>query len=372
MKGCLTAREVASALKDGLLSVWTNARVRLFPLSDGGEGLLDVIAFHSGGRFENATVCGPYGEPLQAAYWISDDGRTAFVETARASGLSRSPLRDPFRATSFGTGELCALALKSGVSQIYLGAGGSAFTDGGAGALQALGFKLLDANGHPIPHGASGLLQIDRIEPPETQNAKNAKISVICDVLNPLLGPDGAARCFGPQKGATPEQMPLLEEALSRWARALERSFGKNPADLEHGGACGGLASGFAVALNAPLLSGAAFVAQWTQFEAALNASQLVLTAEGQVDHQSRFGKTTWYALQQAERAMKPSWLFAGRITAQGEATYLQQFAHASLFCLPDGPISLEESMARAPELLRRAAARAAHCCFVQEQDPKP
>jgi glycerate kinase len=348
-KGSLSSVEVAEAMARGIADVWPDARVLRRPLADGGEGTLRALTAAVGGEEVLVRVRGPLGDPIDAAWWRGPDGR-AVVEMARASGLSLTARREPLRATTFGTGELIAA---TGADAVWLGAGGSATVDGGAGALKALGFRLLDADGAPIPAGGAGLLRLARIEPP----AKGLpRVIVLADVRNPLLGPEGAAAVYGPQKGASSVDVETLEAGLARFAAVLTTTFGRNPADVPGAGAAGGLAGGLWAALGAEIAPGFEAIASISRLDEALAEADLVLTGEGRVDEQTAFGKTVAGVLDRIGRT--PAWVLGGEITEAAEAWCADRGA-AAVPILP-GPMTLEAAFVQAAALIRRAVARTA------------
>jgi glycerate kinase len=347
-KGCLSSPEVAAALAEGLRDVWPDVETVARPLADGGEGTLSALAAALPGTLVPTRVRGPHGEAVDAAWWRSADGRLGVVEMARASGLSVTSRRAPLAATTFGTGELVAAAFAAGAGEVWVGAGGSATVDGGAGALAALGCELLDAGGRPTLDPA----RVERIVAPSPRGA----LRVLCDVRNPLLGPEGAAAVYGPQKGASPADVPVLEAGLARFASRLAATFGRDPAHLAGAGAAGGLAGGLWAALGAELRPGFDAVADLVGLDAAIADADLVLTGEGRVDAQTAYGKTVAGVLRRA--AGRPVWVFGGEVTEAGE-----RWCAAEGGCavpIAAGPASLESSLAAARPLLRRAAARAA------------
>ena len=238
----------------GVRDALPSARVLIMPVADGGDGLIDVIP----GRRRIVTAKGPLGEPVRAPFLLS--GRTAVIEMARASGLALVPpaRRDVMRATSYGTGQLIAAALRAGARTIVVGLGGSATNDGGAGVAQALGARLLDGRGRDLPPGARPLSRLARIEwsgPPA-----GVRFIAVSDVTNPLTGPTGSARVFGPQKGATPSQVRRLEEGLMNWGNRLKTDLGRDVARRPGAGAAGGVGSALLAFLDAELVPGADWV----------------------------------------------------------------------------------------------------------------
>ena len=326
-KGSLTSVQVARALADG----WSRARpgdeLLLCPLADGGEGTLEAVAAAGGWEWRRSLVQDPLGRPVTARWlWSGNDGAgQAFIEMAQASGLSlvHQDERDPMIATSFGTGELIAAAMDQGASQVTLGIGGSATTDGGRGLLQAL---LVDADAR----------------------LRNLDLVVACDVSNPLLGPVGAAAVFGPQKGATPAQVELLDARNGAWANELEARTGRRERDTPGAGAAGGV--GFALLAvqdsfrSFALRPGVDLVMEATDFDARLARADLVITGEGRIDAQTAFGKTAQGVAKRAQAAGKHCVAVGGSVEPQGIAA----LATVGATAIPvwESPVSLAVALA--------------------------
>lgn len=357
-KGCLTSAVVCNAIATGIRRALPDAEVEGRPMADGGEGTLVALAFNCGGRMLRAHATGPLGEPLDVAWWQSEDGALGVVETARASGISVMRKRLPMLATTHGTGETIAAVLESGVEHVLVGAGGSGTMDGGVGALIALGFQFLDTAGEPIPRGPEGLLQLDRIETPDTL-PEPGRVRVLCDVRNPITGPAGAASVYGPQKGATADQIRVADAGLRRLSEVLESTFGRAVEGLPGGGAAGGLAAGLHAALDADLLDGADAVAELVGLDDAIAGADVVVTGEGRVDDQTRFGKTAAGVAARARKADKPTWIIGGQVTLEAEM-WAAEIGNVALVPIVHGPMSLAESVRTARILVERAAERAA------------
>ncbi|WP_417563960.1 glycerate kinase [Microbacterium sp.] len=291
-KGSLTGTEVAAALTEGIASAGADIQVRTVPVADGGEGTVDA-ALDAGYTARSVTVTGPTGAPVDARYAVRD-GR-AIVELAAASGiglLSDGAL-SPLTATSRGTGELIRAALDDGCTQIVLGVGGSASTDGGAGMLQALGVRLRDAAGTELGPGGAALARLAHVDVSGLDARVNqAEFVLASDVDNPLLGPRGAAAVFAPQKGATPTEVQTLEAALARWARLLQAQPGVREAAEEPGaGAAGGVGFAALAVFGARGEPGAELVQRLTGLSDEIARADLVVTGEGSLDEQSLAGK---------------------------------------------------------------------------------
>ena len=295
-KECLTASQVCEALRVGILRARPDVQVVSVPMADGGEGTVEVISKAWAAELRHIDVCDPLGKPVRAAYGLDVARRRAVVEMCAASGIELVPAsqRDPTKTTTYGTGQLIGATLDAQADLILIGAGGSATVDGGCGAAQALGVCFIDRDGRTITeHMCGGVLrQIDRIDIGERHpRLSNVQLAVIADVTNPLCGPNGAAAIYGPQKGATPEQVALLEDGLEHLAAILQRDTGRDIHDLERAGSAGGLAGGEMAMCGADLVDGAAYVAEQVGLAEALAGADLVITGEGCFDEQSSMGK---------------------------------------------------------------------------------
>ncbi|HLQ54052.1 MAG TPA: glycerate kinase [Streptosporangiaceae bacterium] len=320
-KGSIGAAAAAAALAGGWRAARAADELSCIPLADGGEGTLDVLAAAQAAatgraaagqavRWRQATVSGP-GRTAVAACWLELPGRTAVVELARASGLPLLAGPDPLGAHTTGTGELIGRALDAGAAQIVLALGGSASTDGGTGALTALGARFLDAAGNRLPPGGGALASLASADLSGLRPTPPGGVTCLTDVTAPLLGPTGAAAVFGPQKGAGPRQVTALEAGLA----ALARQLGGDPA-APGAGAAGGTGYGFAAAWGAVIVPGAAEISRITGLDAALAGASLVITGEGRYDRTSTAGKVTGAVLAAAGVAGVPAALVAGSIAA--------------------------------------------------------
>jgi len=289
-KGTLSSAEAGEALARGIQSAFPLAHVTVLPVADGGEGTIDAVLRVRDGELRREIVTDPLGRPVSAAWALLGD--TALVEMSRASGLGllRPNERNPIRATSLGTGELMAAAVKAVVRRVVVTAGGSATVDGGAGALTALGFEFLDNRGQPLPPGGGALVRLDSLRPPAT-GLPPVAWEVACDVTNPLLGPCGAAPVYGPQKGADPAMVGLLSQGLARLAVVAQRVSGVTLDDLPMAGAAGGLSGGLHAFLGAAMVPGGEMVLDMVGFDELADGADLILTGEGRIDSQSVSGK---------------------------------------------------------------------------------
>lgn len=356
-KECASAAEVAKALAAGVSRACPEAETVLVPMADGGEGTVDaMVAATSGQRIER-TVTGPLGDPVDAVYGVLGDGETAVIEMAAASGFALVPpaRRDPRAATTYGTGELVRDALDRGVTHIIAGIGGSATNDAGAGMAQALGYRFLDAEGAGLPPGGAALARLARIDAGEKHpRLATCRVSVACDVTNPLCGPRGASQVYGPQKGASPEEAAELDAALSHFAEVAAEAFGKDVRDMPGAGAAGGLGAGLALFAGAELREGALLVAEACGLEAAVEGADLVLTGEGRLDAQTLHGKAPAAVAASARKHGVPAVAVAGALQPGYEALYQQGLTAA--FSLCPGPMPPSEAISRAEELLSATA----------------
>ncbi len=307
-KGTLTCEEAAEAISAGVRRAVPGADIEIVPMPDGGPGTVRAIASVSGGERRTCRVQGPLGRPVEAEWASLPDG-TAIIEMAAASGLAllAEDERDARITTTHGVGELVREALASGALRLIIGLGGSATNDGGAGMATALGARLLDAGGDEIPPGGVALAQLARIDA-SGLDPRIAGASVIgaSDVTNPLCGPEGASCVFGPQKGASPEAVRELDAALENYARVVERDLGVAVRDVPGAGAAGGLGAGIIAFLGAEIRPGVDVVAEVVRLRERLDGADLVITGEGRLDGQTRYGKTVAGVARLASEAGVP------------------------------------------------------------------
>jgi len=359
-KGTLTAGEAAAAIAAGVRSALPSAEVRLLPMSDGGAGLVDALVAASGGERRTATVHDPLMRPVEASWALLADGSAA-IEMAAASGLVlvEPERRNPLVATTFGTGELIVAALDAGCREIVIGSGGSATTDGGAGAAQSLGVRLLDEDGHDLPPGGAALARLARIDTSRRHpRLAEAQLRVACDVTNVLCGPHGAAMMYGAQKGASADAMHRLDAALGRFAEVIRQRLGVAVATLPGSGSAGGLGAGLAALAGATLEPGFELVARAVGLRDAVAVSDLVITGEGRLDAQTHYGKTVAGVAGIAREQKKPVAVVAGSVDPGFDATADGFVAVEAVVPADAGPGAGEDAMAHAPDALRRAAER--------------
>jgi glycerate kinase len=359
-KESLSAEAAADAIAAGVRRVLPGADIDLVPLVDGGEGTALALAAATGGRIVTTAATGPVGETIAAHFALLGGGDTAVVEMAAVAGLSLVPhgLRDPGATTTYGVGELIRSALDTGVRRILVGCGDSGTSDGGAGALQALGARLLDAEGRELPHGGRELTRLHRIDPTGLDpRLTEVELLVACNPYNVLCGERGVARVFGPQKGATPAQVEELSAALENWAFVLTRDAAVPDSDLRSGpgtGASGGLGAGLA-ALGARLLPRFDVLLDHLDLDARLARADLVVTAEGALDLQTPRGKVPAEVARRAKLHGRPVLALAGTL---GEGAGDVPGVDACHGILP-APMELAEALLRASELLTDATERA-------------
>jgi glycerate kinase len=362
-KESLSAVAVAQAMGRGAVAACAPgvplALVEL-PIADGGEGTVDCLVAATGGRKMFAAVTGPLGNRVSAAWGLLGDGRTAVLEMAAASGLPLVPRdkRNPLLTTTFGTGELIKAALDHGLERIIIGIGGSATVDGGVGLAQALGGRFRDAESREIGPGGAELerlahVDLEKLDP----RARQAEILVASDVQNPLTGPDGAARVFGPQKGATPEQVERLERGLRRLAECIRRDLGVDVERLPGGGAAGGLGAALVAFLGARLQSGIDLVLDALRFAEHLRGASLVITGEGRMDDQSLRGKAALGVARRARQAGVPCLAVVGRLVGSPEALRCEGIVAVHELVRPG--VTVEWAMSRAAELVEERTCEA-------------
>lgn len=293
-RGSLDADEVCLAAERGVLMAFPSARVHKAPLADGGEGTAHILTKNQNGRFVEIEARDPLGRVIKAAYGLSADGKTAFIEMAAASGLSllTGEERNPLLTSTYGTGEMIVHALETGAEKIILGIGGSATTDAGTGMAAALGFRFLDDNGLEITPDGGSLARITAIDEKNVHPLlSRSEVVVACDVTNPLYGKNGAAFVYGPQKGADGPMVALLDEGLRSFSKTASAHFGKNLADSPGSGAAGGVGAGAVWFLNARLHEGIQIVMDELKIPEKIRSMDLVITGEGKADEQTLNGK---------------------------------------------------------------------------------
>lgn len=364
-KGSLTAKEAAAAIVAGLGRALPDAEVEALPLADGGPGTVEVLVEATAGLLHEADAHDALDRPLRA-FWGSLGERrdnvveTAVIEMAAASGLAllRPEDRDPRRASTRGTGELVQAVLDASYRRIIVGVGGSATNDGGAGLAQALGARLLDAEGRELPPGGVALARLDHIDVAGLDaRLSECQVIVATDVTNPLCGPDGASLVYGPQKGATEAMARELDAALEHYGRIVRRDLGVDVANVPGAGAAGGLAAGLIAFCGAEVRAGFDVVAETVGLGERVRGADIVITGEGRLDRQSGFGKTTSGVAREAREAGKPVVALVGSIQEGSGSEVTAPFD--SVFALTPDFTPPDEATARASDVLAKAAEEA-------------
>jgi glycerate 2-kinase len=357
-KGTLSASEAAAAMASGWRRGDPRAQVEVCPVADGGEGTLETLLAALGGRRAQARVAGPLDDPVDADYGLVEapGGRMAIVEMARASGLALLPeaRRDPLRATTRGTGELLLAAARHRPRQVVMCIGGSATNDGGAGMAQALGVLLLDESGEELPPGGAALRRLFRIDARGlVREVRDLDVVVASDVDNPLTGPRGASAVYGPQKGAGPHEVGLLDEALGHFAAVIHRDLGIDVREVPGAGAAGGLGAGLVAFLGARIRPGFEVVGEALDLTHRLERADVAVTGEGRYDRQTERGKAPAGVLGLARQAGCRGVLIAGQLE-EGAAPA------ADLVYSLAARAGVDAAMSRTATLLEEAAAEAA------------
>ncbi len=368
-KESLSSLEVAKAIEAGFKEIFPRAEYVKLPFADGGEGTTEALVVATGGRTVNVVVTGPLGENAAAFYGVCGDGRTAVVEMAAASGLHLVPRdqRNPLRTTSYGTGELIRAALDAGYRKFIIGIGGSATNDAGAGMLQALGVRLFDAHDQEIGFGGGALAPLARIDVAGLDpRLKESVFEVACDVNNPLTGKSGASVVFGPQKGATPEMVELLDRYLGNFASLVKRDVGEDVAETPGAGAAGGMGAALMAFLQAELRPGVSIVVEHVGLERLVKDADLVITGEGRIDAQSVFGKAPVGIAEVASRHHVPVIAFAGSLGAGVEDVFHKGIS--AVFSVVGGPCTLEDAMSEAAANIRLTARNVAAVIRLSKQ----
>jgi glycerate kinase len=345
-KESMSAMDAACAIEKGFKQVLPDAEYVKVPMADGGEGTVRSLVDATGGEIRKETVTGPLGTAVEAFYGLTGDRKTAVIEMAAASGIHLVPKekRNPLVTTTKGTGELIRAALDQRVERIVIGIGGSATNDGGAGMAQALGARLLDRDGNPLGFGGGELSKLDSIDLSQLDpRLKEVHIEVACDVDHPLTGKRGASAVFGPQKGATPEMVTILDANLARFAQVVKETLGIDVDPIPGAGAAGGLGAGLIALLGASLKRGVDVVADAVQLDKHMAQASLVITGEGKIDGQTIHGKTPVGVAKRAKKYGVPVIGIAGMLGEDCDAVY--RHGIDALFSIVPGTVSLETAL---------------------------
>lgn len=350
-KESLTAKEVADAMEVGIKKIFKDAECVKVPMADGGEGTVQSLVDATDGKIYEVVVTGPLGNKVNAKYGILGDGQTAVIEMAEASGIHyvKKEDRNPLITTTFGTGELIKSALDKGVKKIIIGIGGSATNDGGAGMLQALGAKLLDKDNKEIPFGGGGLSELVKINLYDfDKRIKEVEIEVACDVSNTLTGKEGASAVFGPQKGATEEIIKILDENLHHYADIVNKTIGKDMENQKGSGAAGGLGFALLAFCDGKLNRGIDIVIKYADLSEKMKGASYVITGEGSIDSQTKFGKTPFGVSQVAKQYDIPVIGIAGNVGEGIDELY--DLGFDSILSIMPGVMTLDKALSNAKE----------------------
>lgn len=356
-KESMTAKEVCEAMERGIKKANCNIKCVHVPMADGGEGTMQSLVDATNGKIYSVKVIGPLGNEVEAQYGILGRGEVGILEMASASGIHLVPAekRNPLLTTTYGTGQLIKACLDHGVKKLLIGIGGSATNDGGAGVIQALGGKLLDKNGNDLGFGGGELGNLNSIDLRNFDTRlKDVKVEVACDVANPLCGEKGASNVYGPQKGATPEMISILDDNLKHFADLIKKQLGKDVLNEPGAGAAGGLGAGLMSFLDGTLKKGIEMVIEYAGLEEKVKASDMVWTGEGSIDFQTRYGKTPLGVAKVAKKHNKPVIALAGRIGEGIDVLY--ESGIDSIFGIMSGVTTLEEALLKGQENIERTA----------------
>lgn len=356
-KESMTAKEACEAMERGIRKANSNITCIHVPMADGGEGTMQSLVDATGGKTYTINVIGPLGNVVEASYGILGDGKTGILEMASASGIHLVPIekRDPLITTTYGTGQLIKACLEHGVKRLLIGIGGSATNDGGAGVAQALGGKFLDREGNEISFGGGQLDKIAKIDLTNFDTRlKEVVVEVACDVTNPLCGETGASNVFGPQKGATPKMIDILDKNLRHFAEIIKEQIGKDVIEVPGAGAAGGLGAGLMAFLNGTLKKGIEMVIQYSGLDEKVKEADMVWTGEGSIDFQTQYGKTPLGVAAVAKKYNKPVIALAGRVGNDIEVLYEKGID--AIFSIMRGVTSLEDALSKGQENIEKTA----------------
>lgn len=356
-KHAVDAATAANAIRRGLQASRLSCTSECFPIGDGGNGTGRLIVDRLGGELVQVPVSDPLGRPITAAFGFVEGRKMAVIELADASGLHllEPGALDPLRAQSYGTGQLIRAALDRGAADIIVGMGGSATVDGGSGMLRALGARFLDGAGNELTDLPAGLGALRTIDLSGLDGRlRAARLTVLCDVDNPLLGDTGAAHVFGPQKGASPVQVQQLDSLLAHYAAVIRDTTGEDVSARPAGGVAGGASAGMAGLLGAELVNGIDYFLDLTGFDAALSKSNLVITGEGSIDSQTLQGKGPYGVASRAKRIGLPVVGLAGKVPSRIHPELAACFD--TLLAIGSGPSPLDEALAATADNLARTA----------------
>lgn len=358
-KGTMSSRQVGEILAEEAAAQWPDAKIVRAEVADGGEGTVDAFLSVLPGEKKTVRVQGPHGEWIDSFYGLV--GTTAIIEMAAAAGLPLAGTHsNPGQTTTFGVGQLMTAALDAGAEKIVLGLGGSSTNDGGTGAAAALGMRFLDANGNPFLPVGDSLCRIAKIDPSQMDpRLAHIEISVMCDIDNPLCGPAGASAVFAPQKGASPQQIPLLDQGLFHLAECIRRDLGVDILQVPGSGAAGGMGGGSIAFFGGTLHRGIEVLLDTIGFDTMLKDCTLVLTGEGRIDEQSARGKVVSGIARRAAQQQIPVVVLAGDIGPNAELLYEQGVS--AIFSINQVAVPYAEARLRAANDLRQTARNLFH-----------
>jgi glycerate kinase len=364
-KGSLSAVEATEAIHRGVKKAYPEVETVLVPVADGGEGTMRTLVAATNGTIKKTTVRNPLGKEFETAYGVLGDEETCVIEMAMASGIDLIQKEDlsALHTTTYGTGQLIKRALDDGYRTFILAIGGSATNDGGAGMLQALGLKIEDKDGKDIGFGGVELDKVHSIDRSQLdQRIQESSFLIASDVKNPFVGPNGASAVFGPQKGASPSDVQLLDQNLHHWADEIEKITGVHLHDIPGAGAAGGIGGAFLAFFPGEMRPGVEVVLEYSKLESSLRNAAVVITGEGQVDFQTASGKTPVGVAKMAKQYHIPTLIIAGSVGDGFEALY--EYDIVSIHSMIKEPITLEKAMENAGELLEHAAEQVVRSYF--------
>ncbi|MFC7678866.1 glycerate kinase [Paenibacillus sp. GCM10028914] len=358
-KESMTAKEVCNAMEIGIKRAIPDAQCIHVPMADGGEGTVQSLVDATGGTLVQKEVTGPLGTPVLAHYGILGDGKTGVIEMASASGIHHvtKETKNPLITTTLGTGELIKECIEKGITEIILGIGGSATNDGGTGMAKALGYKFLDQDGNELQLGGGYLGALNKIDVTDVHpKLKDVKILVASDVTNPLCGEQGASAVFGPQKGATPEMVKLLDDNLRHYSEIVKQQLGVEILDVPGAGGAGGLGGGLIAFTNSTMKKGIEIVIEYTGLKEKLKNVDYCFTGEGGIDFQTKFGKAP-YGVAQAAKSVNCDMkviALAGYVGKDVETLYDEGFD--AIFGIVPGAADIETLLSRGKENVARTS----------------
>ena len=356
-KDALSALEVCKAIDSGIKMADPNIETILFPLADGGEGTIEVLAYHTDGQKITIEVNDPLFKTISAQYVLSKNKQLAYIEMAQASGLQllKKEARNCLKTSTYGTGEIIKHAIQQGAKKIILAIGGSATNDAGIGMANALGFHFLDKNKKPLKPIGENLIHIQYIDSNNIYpKLKNIEVEVICDVNNPLFGPNGAANIYASQKGADADAIELLEKGMIHFSKILNQHFGRDVSEIAGAGAAGGLGAGALLFLNAVLKKGIDLVMELTHFEKMIPSSNIIITGEGKLDAQTLHGKLIHGITLKAKKHNIPVIVLCGKLEANPQQ--LKDMGIEKAIAISDPNLALELAIQKTAENLKREA----------------